>query len=264
MFEIQMASLSDPGQRGGNEDALCTGQRGPIAYAVVADGAGGHQGGAIASSQVVADLRRTLEVRFLDPRSNLSPADLDQLIRYAHQRLQARQVNASGTARMHTTVVTLWLHASRRQALWSHVGDSRLYRLRYGAIDHISRDDSVVQHMVDAGLISAEQALTHPARHQLLAALGVEDGVEPRTLQTQVDLEDGDAFLLCTDGWWEPLGDALITKLCREAETPQQWLQQMQAAIQARNLRHQDNYSAVAVWVNDPTETTRSMAEQRG
>lgn len=257
-FEIRLASLSDAGRRQSNEDALACSQHEGVCFAVLADGAGGHQGGAIASNQVVALLKSMLETRHTNPTTRLRPDELTRLIRHAHRRLQQAQQDSRGFARMHTTVVTLWLNAQTGQALWSHVGDSRLYRLRYGVIDHITSDDSIVQQMVRSGLMSAEQALTHPARHQLLSALGIDDEVAPHTLPEATDIEDGDVFLLCSDGWWEPLGDERITRLCREAETPQAWLESMQREIIAKNLRHQDNYSAIALWVNDPTEDTRS------
>jgi serine/threonine protein phosphatase PrpC len=258
MFEIQMASLSDAGQRPYNEDALCTAQHGPVAFVVLADGAGGHRGGAIAAQQVVSDLQAALTALM---QASLQPAELTALVQQAHRRLQAVQQSSRGAGRMHTTVVVLWLHANRAIALWSHVGDSRLYRLRYGLIDHVSSDDSLVQRMVQAGLLSSEQAQVHPARHQLLSALGGEDEIEPHTLPAWADIEDGDAFLLCSDGWWEPLGDERITALCRAAVSPQDWLLRMQREIEAQQEPHQDNYSAVALWVNDPNENTRSMEE---
>lgn len=265
MFEIQLADLSDAGQRPYNEDALCTAQHGPVTFVVLADGAGGHRGGAIAAQQVVSDLQAALTARCAAAATampvGLPPADLTALVQQAHRRLQAMQQDSRGAGRMHTTVVVLWLHTGRAIALWSHVGDSRLYRLRYGLIDHVSSDDSLVQRMVQAGLLSSEQAQVHPARHQLLSALGGEDEIEPHTLPAWADMEDGDAFLLCSDGWWEPLGDERITALCRAAVSPQDWLLRMQREIEARREPNQDNYSAVALWVNDPSENTRSLEE---
>jgi serine/threonine protein phosphatase PrpC len=270
MFEIQLARLSDAGQRPYNEDALCTAQHGPVTFVVLADGAGGHRGGAIAAQQVVSDLQAALTARCTAAatattatamQAGLPPAELTALVQQAHRRLQAMQQDSRGAGRMHTTVVVLWLHTSRAIALWSHVGDSRLYRLRYGLIDHVSSDDSLVQRMVQAGLLSSEQAQVHPARHQLLSALGGEDEIEPHTLPAWADMEDGDAFLLCSDGWWEPLGDERITALCRAAVSPQDWLLRMQREIEAQQEPHQDNYSAVALWVNDPSENTRSLEE---
>ncbi|MEX8499198.1 PP2C family serine/threonine-protein phosphatase [Leptothrix ochracea] len=258
MFEIQMASLSDAGQRPYNEDALCTAQHGPVTFVVLADGAGGHRGGAIAAQQVVRDLQAALMALM---QAGLQPTELTALVQQAHRRLQAVQQDSRGAGRMHTTVVVLWLHAGHAIALWSHVGDSRLYRLRYGLIDHVSSDDSLVQRMVQAGLLSSEQAQVHPARHQLLSALGGEEEIEPHTLPAWADVEDGDAFLLCSDGWWEPLGDERITALCRAAVSPQDWLLRMQREIEAQQEPHQDNYSAVALWVNDPSENTRSLEE---
>jgi len=68
---------------------------------------------------------------------------------------------------------------------------------------HVTQDDSVVQRMVDAGYLTPEEALTHPKKNQLLAAMGAEGGVEPNTIERHMAVEDGDAFLLCPDGWWE-------------------------------------------------------------
>lgn len=263
MYQIDTATLTDPGNRRSNEDALYVGQADPVWFAILADGAGGHRGGALASSQVVNDLR--LDLEDLLARSGgstcLQPQTLTDLVVRAHRHLQQIQHPSTGLERMHTTVTVLWLDAYHHVVLWSHVGDSRLYRLRYGAIDHVSSDDSVVSQMVRAGLITPEQAARHPARHQLFSALGVEDEIEPHTLPHLSELEDGDAFLLCSDGWWEPLGDQRITQLCREAHSPRDWLERMQAEIKACRLPQQDNYSAVAIWVEDPTEITRSPGD---
>lgn len=257
MLHIDYAFMTDPGQRQSNEDALLVSRRGSVAFAVLADGAGGHQGGAFAARTVVSDIHATLAEHHSGEQTRLPPAELTRIIRRSHQRLQQRQVGVRGVDRMHTTVAVLWLHARHELALWSHVGDSRLYRLRYGRIDHISTDDTVVQRLLAAGLIQPDEARSHPARHQLSTAIGVEEDVQPHTLGTLTRLEDGDAFLLCSDGWWEPLGAELITQLYHQSSSPRSWLVRMQQAIRARNARHQDNYSAVALWVDDPTLHTQ-------
>jgi serine/threonine protein phosphatase PrpC len=95
----------------------------------------------------------------------------------------------------------LWIDQTASRALWAHVGDSRLYRIRHGLVDMVTTDDSVVQRMTQTGLITAEQARRHPQKNQLLAALGAEGEIEPHTVARPVELADGDAFLLCSDGW---------------------------------------------------------------
>jgi serine/threonine protein phosphatase PrpC len=179
----------------------------------------------------------------------------------AHRELQSQQDGAQGTRRMHSTVVAMWIDGASDRALWSHVGDSRLYRLRHGVVDFVTADDSVVQRMVDGGLLTPEQARTHPRKNQLIAALGIEDEVDPHTVSQAVTLEDGDAYLLCSDGWWELLDNQTMADLLSQASTPRDWLDLMQRCIEAAAAPRQDNFSAVAVWVGDPAETTRFMLD---
>lgn len=245
---ITLASASSIGRRRTNEDDLRCGQVESAWYAVLADGAGGHRGGAIASARAV----QALEARSIAGLADWSPEALDKALHAAHATVLMGQENTAINDRMLTTVVALWVDAERQQALWSHVGDSRLYRLRRGRVDHVTRDDSVVRDMLDAGLLTADQADKHPHKNQLVAALGLEDRLEPHTLRHPQPIEDGDAFLLCTDGWWDSLGDTQILETLNNADTPQHWLQLMQACIQARSVPNQDNFSAVALWVGDP------------
>ena len=255
MLEITMATCTDRGQRSANEDALRIGQAQATRYAVLSDGAGGHERGAEASRRVVEHI----EAALIASAAAFAPAPLSQALLSAHAELQAQQIGASGPRRMHATVVVLWLDALHDRAVWSHIGDSRLYRLRYGAVDAVTTDDSVVQRMFDSGLLTPQQAKAHPMKNQLLAAVGMQDNVEPHTLAEAVPLEDGDAYLLCTDGWWGELDAAEMAQTLNAADTPAQWLAAMQALITTRAAATQDNFSAIAVWVRDPSESTLSM-----
>ena len=89
----------------------------------------------------------------------------------------------------------------------------------------------------------------------------MEGEVEPHTVVRAVELREGDAFLLCSDGWWETFdGVAIVASLAR-ALSPQDWLADMRGQIAARGKPRQDNYSAIAVWVGDPGEVTRPGAD---
>lgn len=257
MLAIDIATRSEQGRRDYNEDDLRHGRAGWTWYAVLADGAGGHQRGAEAAERSVNHIEATLR----EANTRFDPDTLGEAVRGAHADLQRNQGGGSGLRRMHATIVTLWLDARAGLALWAHVGDSRLYRLRHGVVDHVTVDDSVVQRMVDAGLITPEQAREHPHKNQLVAALGIEDDVDPHTLGTPVSIEDGDAYLLCTDGWWESLDDNAIAHTLAHANSPHDWLDRMQAQIEARAKSKQDNFSAIAVWVGDPAQTTVFMAD---
>ena len=256
MLDITMARCSERGQRSVNEDSLRVGQIGSRRYAVLSDGAGGHERGAEASRRVV----ERVEAALCSTAVSFAPATLTNALLAVHDDLQREQLGAQGRVRMHATVVVLWIDSQHDRAVWSHIGDSRLYRIRYGAVDHLTVDDSVVQRMLEEGVLTAQQALDHPLKSQLLAAVGMQESIEPHTPDTAQPLEDGDAFLLCSDGWWGLFTDSDLIRTLYDADTPQAWLDAMHALIDLRCDPRQDNFSAIAIWVRDPNESTQSMA----
>jgi PPM family protein phosphatase len=273
---VTIAACSRAGMRTHNEDDLRHGQHAGRVFAVLADGAGGHVGGAIASDLTVRTMAACLQraerydaATLTDAACQANAAVLD------HPR-------AANGDRMHATLVALWIegarvthakpsgHATatpatpasdgaRTRALWTHVGDSRLYHLRGGRIHSVTRDDSVVQQLVDAGLLKAHQAHDHPAKHQLVGAMGMEAPLEAHTTAVELPLNDGDAFLLCSDGWWEATTDADIESCLQRASSVTDWIDRMAAVVVAHADAHQDNYSAVGLWVGDPSLTTRAL-----
>ncbi len=254
-LDIAVASRSELGQRKSNEDNVRLCRDGDRWVAILADGAGGHRGGAEASRRAVD----SLETALCAGAAEFDAEALTRAVLAAHADVfAAAQGNLHGAARMHTTVVVLWLDLRRASVLWSHVGDSRLYRVRDGIAVLLTSDDSVVQRMVDAGLMTEEQAIVHPQKNQLLAALGIEDDVEPHT--ASAGLRDGDAFLLCSDGWWDALDVQAIAADLSSGESPDAWLDAMQQRIVSRAAPRQDNFSAVAVWLRESGETTRPAA----
>lgn len=252
MLQVEIAARSEPGDRHYNEDDLRHGSAGSFWFAVLSDGAGGHRGGAIASDLVVR-----MTALGLQSAAQASPEFLTQLVLDTHAALGEQQQGKRGHERMHATMVALWIDTRREQALWTHVGDSRLYMLRHGQVCQVTGDDSVVQRMVDAGYLSREEARNHPRKNQLLSAMGTAEAVEPNTLEAMVPITDGDAFLLCSDGWWDHFENHDIETAFAAARSPQHWLDLMADDIRAANEPGQDNYSAVAVWVGDPAEITR-------
>jgi PPM family protein phosphatase len=245
VLTLRLAHATAVGARDHNEDDLRCAAGDGFAYAVLSDGAGGHQGGAIASDIVV----RCVAMR-LQAARELTPHELHDAVHEAHDLLLQRQRRAGDHERMHATLVALWIDARRECALWSHVGDSRLYLLRDGHIHHVTRDDSVVQQLLDAGFITAEAAATHPLKHHLACAMGVGADFNAHTLERPYALLGGDALLLCSDGWWDAITDAEIERLRSTAPTPQAWLDAMAERIAAAARPRQDNYSAVALWVD--------------
>ncbi|MBI5924531.1 MAG: serine/threonine-protein phosphatase [Aquabacterium sp.] len=252
MMHIEVASHSEVGQRSHNEDDLRHGTSGAQVYAILSDGAGGHSNGAMASDIVV----RTATV-LLQRATVFNPAVLEAAIEDANEVLNTGQQGLPSHQRMHATVVALWIDAEVGQALWAHVGDSRLYRIRQGRAEQLTVDDSVVQHMVNAGYIKPEEAKHHPRKNQLLAAMGSDETPNVHVTKQPEPVYEGDVFLLCSDGWWDQLELEDLERTLFRADTPRQWLDDMAAIVAQCRIANQDNYTAVAVWAGNPAEVTR-------
>ena len=172
-----------------------------VALAVVADGMGGHTGGALAAQQVIHTASNNLEQ--FSARSECPRQMLEASLREAHLLIKAsRFINEKDP---HSTAVLLLLQPGR--VSWAHCGDSRLYRFRGERMVFRTTDHSYVEQLIARGKISPEQALTHPNRNILVTSLG---GGEAPLIDFGAadDLQAGDAFLLCSDGLWGYFSDS--------------------------------------------------------
>jgi serine/threonine protein phosphatase PrpC len=165
------------------------------ALLVVSDGVGGNSGGRIAS-QLVANVARQMwqehNGEFAEPR-----ADLNKLCGRAHQLINAEGERCQLSPR--ATIVALYL--TPQHAYWVHSGDSRLYHFRAGKLVKRTEDHSLVQVMLKQGLVKEEQMGEHPDQGLLIQALGGEQYRSPT--EDSIEVTPSDAFLLCTDGFWE-------------------------------------------------------------
>jgi serine/threonine protein phosphatase PrpC len=176
---------------------------GGVALAVVADGMGGHTGGALAAQQVLHTATSNLENFSLSGDSG--QALLESTIGEAHTLIKAsRFINEKDP---HSTVVMLLLQPGK--VSWAHCGDSRMYWFRGEHLQFRTTDHSYVESLVAAGRMTPEQALVHPYHNVLTSTLGAG---EPPTIEhgETGDLQSGDAFVLCSDGLWGYFSDAEI------------------------------------------------------
>ena len=242
----RIAARSGRGAREHNEDDLRFGVSEDAAYAVLSDGAGGHDHGAVASDLVVRLLTQRLQAA-----PQVSAEALHDAVHEAHDMLvQQQQGGVSPQQHMHATLVALWIDLPRGLALWSHVGDSRLYLLRGGCVFHVTRDDSVVQQMLDAGLITQEQAAKHPERNRIYNCLGGPQ-LPLVWLANPVPVSVGDTIMLSSDGFWahlpeEELGGAIAKQSIVDC------LPSLMQVAEKRGGKKADNLTVVAMtWENE-------------
>lgn len=248
---LQIAMLSRIGGRERNEDACGYWDQGQSACLAISDGAGGHGGGDIAARTAVqAVLQRFAE----DPC--VSPDGIDLLLAYANAAVEAAQIDYPAFADMRATLVTLAVDPQRSHAAWGHVGDSRLYCFRRGELLAQTRDHSLFESMIAAGFAHDADRRQNPERNVLTASLGHDDSFVPEVCQQMFDLQSGDAFLLCTDGFWDYITEAQMAGCLQRAASPQQWLDQMGEQIARLGRAGQDNYSALALWYGPLDFTT--------
>jgi PPM family protein phosphatase len=200
---LNIVGRSDVGKvRTTNEDEIVFDpERG---LAILADGMGGLEAGEIASSTAVQTILDTLTA--VDRRDE---ALLRRAIKEANQQVLALSRKPQASA-MGTTIV-VWLDAGFGQCFVAHVGDSRVYRWRAGELRQITEDHSVVQQLVNEGVMSASEARISPQRNVITRAIGLEPAVE-------IDvgswvLGPDDLFLLCSDGLSDMLTEHEIKAL---------------------------------------------------
>ena len=237
---LQTASYTNTGGRAENEDSVRQARRGEDQLClVVADGLGGHGGGAQASAAAADTICR-------EWRGAARPEDLRRLVQMGHTAVCAMQTPQCA---MKSTVVALELAGDR--AAWAHVGDSRLYHFVDGRLVFQTRDHSASQIAVFLGEITVEQIRFHESRSRVLRALGQDDPLNVEAVGETL-LPGRHAFLLCSDGFWEyVLEDEMAADLACAAD-PLDWLVRMRSRLLARVPADNDNNTAAAAWVDIP------------
>lgn len=208
---LRFAARSDVGLlRSGNEDSSYAGPR----LLAVADGMGGHAAGEVASAVAIAALAPLDDDA---PGADLTAA-LQRSAQSANDHLRDMVHGDSALDGMGTTLTALLFNGARLGVL--HIGDSRCYLLRDGALDLITHDDTLVQSLVDEGRISEEEASTHPQRSLITRALDGRHGVDFDLSVREARL--GDRYLLCTDGLTGPVGRLETLREALEIPDPQE------------------------------------------
>ncbi len=243
MLTLALGAATDTGdQRGQNEDAHIAEQN----LFAVADGMGGHNAGEVASAMAIEHLRGIA-------LSGVSSAEaFAQVVRDLNGAIYASATSTTNQRGMGTTLTAAALLQSTSdtdqpsQIVIANVGDSRTYLLRSGELRQMSVDHSYVQELVTEGLLTVDEARTHPRRNIVTRALGIDEQVSVDTWT--IPMFDGDRFMLCSDGLVDEVPLDEIIEMMREHSTPQQVAERLVAAAKRHGGR--DNITVIVVDVN--------------
>jgi serine/threonine protein phosphatase PrpC len=230
------ASLSRIGKRRFNEDRCGETAAGLVRGWVVADGVGGHPGGAAAAERAV-----TAALAAIAGASRVAGAVHAALEAAQHAVAGGRAAGGEG-AQMATTIALVV--SDGVSVAWGHVGDSRVYRVRDGACAVLTRDHSLAAALAAlAGSAGGDDDVAHG--NQLLSSLGPDDPAY--TVADPEPLHPRDAFLVCTDGLWSHLSPAVIAREHDASPTPAEWLERLARLVEQRADPLQDNYTAIGL-----------------
>jgi serine/threonine protein phosphatase PrpC len=259
---LEITTCTDPGMvRSHNEDSVASDPANGLV--VLADGMGGYNAGEVASGMATTVITTEMQQLLgkvhpydIDPESNKVIAA--KLVREQVMKANASIYHAAQSqpqyAGMGTTLVVCLFYDNK--ALVAHLGDSRLYRMRDGALKQITRDHSLLQEQIDSGLITAEQAKHAQHKNLVTKALGIDPTVEPEI--REYETRPGDIYLLCSDGLPDMVEDEDIS-MTLEALGANLKLAAQQLVQMANDNGGKDNVSVILVRVQREYPAARGV-----
>lgn len=241
---ITFSLFTDKGDHEPNEDTIGMMEKDGAYCFVLADGLGGHGNGDQAS-QLVAGCAADI---FLEEGE--SPGFLGRAFYEGQRQLLQEQRRSDGVAGMKTTMVLLTVGGS--EIRWGHIGDSRLYYFKRNRLKKRTLDHSVPQMLANARQIRESEIRHHPDRSHLMHVMGAAWEGQPFELADPIPVKcwGRQAFLLCSDGFWELIEEAQMERLLKGARTVQEWMDGMAGAVMQNGAElEKDNLSAIAIWV---------------
>ena len=244
---MDYAQVTKPGTRATNEDSLANVENSLGSLFVVADGLGAHGKGEVASAIAVETLRKA----FSAPASGADTFSVDTFLAEAMLEAQAailreQQVQRSPLEMKTTCAALLLADGACRTA---HVGDTRVYTFYNNKMKTRTIDHSVPQMLALSGEIKEKHIRHHPDRNRLLRVMGVDWAMPQYELSAAVPLAECQAFLLCSDGFWELCSEKKMCAFLKKSGNAALWLDRMTEEVEKQGRgRDMDNYTAIAVF----------------
>jgi len=263
-FRLRAAAATNIGKRSNNEDTFLVNEE--LGLFIVADGMGGHSRGEVASQftslsleDIISDVSIEEEPSIDEGLPNLQEEDLLAQavlsINYELYRRNEELMNADDVKdlpeilkkrkRMGTTLVSLFVKG--KKAYIVNVGDSRIYRFRHNKLEQITQDHTWVEEQIRAGKLAPEEAVGHAKRNVITRSVGFKPEVKVDV--DIVDLEQGDRFLLCSDGLSNMLKEGELSALIEKPKLKETCEKMVEIA---KDIGGRDNITAVLIDVSSP------------
>lgn len=240
---LKYSLFTNQGSREKNEDSINQFSKGKQECFVLCDGLGGHGMGNIASKLVADTVIDVFKNSHAQGKELLS-----QAFSSAQEALIAKQNALNARSKLKTTAVIMVTDGNK--VSYGHIGDSRLYVFSNNTVAVRTRDHSVPEMLVKIGEITENQIRFHEDRNRVLRAMGTDWEKPMYEISPDLSLKDCQAFLLCTDGFWELIDESQITAALKNSKTPEAWIDKMCTVITKNGAgKNMDNFSAIAVMV---------------
>jgi serine/threonine protein phosphatase PrpC len=257
-MKVLSAFTNRLGNRSSNQDRCLVLQRPGRVLLAVADGMGGHARGELAAQTAIDSLSRS----FLGEHTAIATPEefLKKALDIAHlETVEAGRASTPPVQPRTTCVVCL---VQGDQAWWAHVGDSRLYLLRDGALLTRTRDHTPVEELLQHGVIEEHELSTHPLRNSVNRCLGGALKL-PKISFGQAQLHTGDSLLLCSDGLWSALPEQRLTNLPASGDL-ESLLNELAEEAEKASYPRSDNISLVGLrWLSAAADSADADAAQK-
>jgi len=247
-MQIEYAKVSALGDRQDNQDRAAIIVEEDAVLMLVFDGMGGHSDGAMAAElglEVMREAFSAIPKPILDPQGFLYMA-----LGQAHDKVVNLGADVAIDFRPRATCAVCLVQD--RGSFWGHIGDSRIYHMRDGALLSRSRDHSHVEVLIQEGAITEEEALGHPMRNFVECCIGGDAPVPDMSISCLKPLREGDVLLACSDGLWSGISDERMSKIAtRRKLSVADNLQELSTVALAANAPYSDNTTATALrWIS--------------
>lgn len=246
-YKIHAFGLTDIGHvRDNNEDLW--GEVPECLFYVLADGMGGHRAGEVAAEEAVNAVCDQIKTMFPPGEEPLTFEEAHGAMHLAIENTNAI-VHAKGRSSpelrgMGTTLCSLLFHP--QGLIYAHVGDSRIYRVRHGMLDQLTRDHSLLRELMEKGRVHSQGDDGKRIKNIITKAIGTEPNVDPAVHMSEV--QEGDLFMMCTDGLSDMLKDSEIEAIMGRDEPIKLLAHRLVEAAKAKGGH--DNITAVIVHVH--------------